>query len=481
MRLVRLGQQPSRVAEDIRAALASLGRGDHAVGGIALVGPRPLPTAKPVDAVVLMPHGVIIVLGVDLPDPAIKLEAPLAGQWKADGWPLVGRGSAAHPAASALSQASSICRQLRQTAPKSLPIGTIVAVGPFVETVEQPAADLTGTTRVLHPTPTTMLAATVSLASGDTPCTVDEVRALLRVLAPEVAQLGTEVLTAEGFADGPAEPGQDPLSAVTLTMPAVPAKPPAPAAQPRGPVTTETPPAPAPATPPAPPSTPPSAPAPATPSDAPPPKPIEVTAPVPKIRTPVAAPRNSRTVRWLPMAAIGLLAVIMVTAIVLATTRSGDSAQPAPSTAPRAQTVQGFQFLERASGTQQSCAEHAYGDLQASLQRAACTMMRRGSFETTVDGKPVAVSIAVVYFGDETAATAFKAVADTPGGGGVTDVATEAGKWSRTPQFAGAAYASAITGTAVRLVLTSWFDSASSASDPNLVEVAHLALSVQVS
>lgn len=88
MRLVRLGQQPSRVADDIRAALASLGRGNTVVGGVALVGVRPIPSVRSVDAVVVLPRGVVVVLGVDLPEPAMKLEAPLAGAWRADGWPL---------------------------------------------------------------------------------------------------------------------------------------------------------------------------------------------------------------------------------------------------------------------------------------------------------------------------------------------------------------------------------------------------------
>ena len=424
MRLVRLGQQPSRVAEDIRAALASLGRGDHVAGGIALIGPRPLPTAKPVDAVVLMPRGVILVFGVDLPGPAIRLEAPLADQWKTDGWPLVGPGSPANPAIRALAQASSLTRQLREAAPESLPIGTIVAVGPFVETVDQPAADLAGNTRVLHPTPTSMLAATVSLADGERPCAVAEVRALLPVLAPQAAQLATDVLIAEGFAEGPATP--PPMASSR-------------------------------------------------------PKPIEIIEPLPESQTPLVPAQNPRAVRWLPVAAISLLAVVVVTAIVFALTRSGDNAPGPPAAAPPFQTIQGLQFLERASGAEQRCADHAYGDLRTSLQRVACTMMRRGSFETSSGGRPVAVSIAVVYFGDETAASTFRTAADTPGGGGVTDVATETRKWTRTPQFAGAPHATSITGTAVRLVLATWFDGTSSASDPTLVQLAHLALSVQVS
>ena len=141
---------------------------------------------------------------------------------------------------------------------------------------------------------------------------------------------------------------------------------------------------------------------------------------------PFTQEKNSRTVRWLPLGAIGLLAALLVAAIVLATTSGGDEPQTAQASAtPASQAVQGYQFLPRAAASDQQCAAHAFGDVQASLQQTACTTMRRGSYETSVNGRPVAVSIAVVYFNDESAAGAFKKAADTAGGGGVTDLATE--------------------------------------------------------
>jgi hypothetical protein len=512
VRLVRLGPQPSRVAEDIRAALASLGRGNHVVGGIALVGPKPLLAAKPVDAFVLLPGGLLIVIGVDLPDPAMLLEAPLDGQWKADGWPLIGPDNAVNPAAGALALAESLRRQLRQKAPESLPIGTILAAGPFVEKVEQPPSDLAGGTRVLHPTPTSMLAATVSLTSATKPCTVDQARTLLGMLAPEASRLSAEVLTGEGFADQPAEP-ETPLATATVTVPLTPPNPsvssvPAVSSVSSvlAPSTSSVPPASASSVPPSTASSTPSSAPPASlsvpplgapaasptgPNMVPPPprpaalpKPIEVTAPVPKILIPIRPEKQTRIVRWLPMAAIGLLAVIVVAAIVLATTSGTDNASPPVSTpappTPVAQVVQGLQFSERAAATESQCANHAYGDVQVSLQQAACATMRRASFETSVSGRLVAVSIAVLYFGDEATATAFKRTADTPGSGGMTDLATETGKWPQPVQFAGSAYASAITGTAVRLVLAVWFDGTSSPTDPALTQVARSALSVQL-
>ena len=46
----------------------------------------------------MVPKGVVVVVGVDLPDPAVRLDAPLDGQWKADGWPLVREDGAVDPA-----------------------------------------------------------------------------------------------------------------------------------------------------------------------------------------------------------------------------------------------------------------------------------------------------------------------------------------------------------------------------------------------
>ncbi len=198
MRLVRLERQQSRVADDIRAALASLGRGSTVVGGIALIGVGTV-TDRPVEAVVLLPHGVIIVIGVDLPDPALRLEAPLGAEWKADGWPLVADDDAINPATEAL-DLSQVCEsRIAELVPGTAPVGTIVAVGPYVETVDQPASDLAGPVRVLHPTPTTMLAAAVSLATAHRPRSVDQVRALIRGLAPDAPDFSDEILLGEGF------------------------------------------------------------------------------------------------------------------------------------------------------------------------------------------------------------------------------------------------------------------------------------------
>ncbi|MEV0073531.1 hypothetical protein [Amycolatopsis sp. NPDC050768] len=767
MRLVRLGQQPSRVAEDVRAALASLGRGSTVIGGVALIGARPAGGERAVEAVVVLPKGVLIVIGVDLPDPALRLEAPLGGPWKADGWPLVHGDDAVNPATEALDLSAECERRIAELAPGSGPVGTIVAVGPYVETVDQPPADLSGPVRVLHPTPTTMLAATVSLATARSPRSLDQARALITALAPDAPGMSDEVLLGEGFVrytdDPPVPvpapvPAAAPVSASGVSKPAqrtritsvpppppvipttrpvphvaapslagVPAEAPAfpgastsvtsPAAVPEqaghlataptestaapgsstsaaspfptesssaavppateettgtdqdaaihladaptestaaptfpgtaaSPATGESATAPEQAIPladgptesTAPPSFPGAVPnGPSTsgggrggslesavtekmtsprqdgpkqsgqrpagqravpaprpvppgngngrPTGAPggkPPVPLGGNPPVapaggrssvsaggkaPAGQPPVAAggkpavagtnavaggkpavvgagpggtppapaarqgaaatatnaasppravssapsasgsvevpagggapPREkeqSRTVRWVPVAAIGLLAILLVTAIVVAATGSGgggeaapapsSSARPVPppaavSSAPAGSASPSLSFEPRASSSDQRCASHAFGDVQASLQQTSCSAVSRASYTALVDGRAAAVTMAVVQFPDAAQATHFKQVADTPGGGGILDVATETGKWpAPPPQFDSAAYASKLDGTGVRLVQVVWQSGPSTPDDPGLTRAAQRALAL---
>ncbi|MGW4402158.1 hypothetical protein ACWEHA_43230 [Amycolatopsis nivea] len=711
MRLVRLGQQPSRVAEDVRAALASLGRGSTVIGGVALVGARPTGD-RPVEAVVVLPSGVLVVIGVDLPDPALRLEAPLSGPWKADGWPLV-HGDDVNPATEALDLSQECERRIAELG--GGPVGTIVAVGPYVETVDQPPGDLAGPVRVLHPTPTTMLAATVSLATARHPRSVDQARALIAALAPDAPELSDEVLRGEGFVrfadDVPVPPGprspegsagagptsNGPVAAVgtagvsagaaglgaaaATSGPAAAAAKPDPARAAAGsgspgpgnsapgsarvdaagsnavapgttPSTAKTVPggtagpqtpagagdvrglpifpgapasgsagtttpkaaaspnnpsaAPKPAVPPVPkiiavrpprPEVPPieleslseaptesadppeapteKMPSPAKPQAAGPPRGAVPPVAPGTISPPRGAPQparpapaagtgagsrpgtgatatagpasgatgagtgttstpgsgtgtagagaaatatagaatsagtgagpnspagpgkpGSRTVKWVPIAAIVLLVVLVVSAIVVATSGGDETAAAPPvssappssvpspvassvkSSAPPAPTLT---FEPRASSADQKCASHAFGDVQASLQQTSCSAVRRASYTALVDGRPAAVTVAVVEFSDAGQADHLKQIADNPGGGGILDVATETGKWpSGPPQFDGAAYASKIDGKGVRIVQAVWQPGPSTADDPGLARAAKGALDLQL-
>lgn len=477
MRLVRLAPQPSRVAEDIRAALASLGRGSTVVGGIALAGVKPFGDERVVDAFVVLPRGILLIIGVDLPDPALKLQAPLEGPWQADGWPLVGSETEVNPATRALAMAKAVAVQLAEAYPDVPPLSTVIAVGPYVETVDQPAADLAGRTRVLHPTPTSMLAATISLATSPRAMTAEQARTVLKAVAANTPRLPDEMLLGEGFSEHVDEPTvvhPHPLISMSPTVPAEhPGKQRVAVAAAR-----------------------PAPPAPAPAPVAPKPKPQiqrqpEVRQPAPPPVAPPPPPRKPRPslVRWLPIGAIGMLAVLLIAAILVA---SGDSDTPPPSQAAPSGTkpvaspsssrpIESLQFMPQDAAADQKCASHAFGDVQASLGRTSCTAVKRGSFAANIDGRQAAATIGIIEFPDAQQAADFKAVADTPGGGGILDLATETGKWTgEAPKFDGAAYTSSLNGTAVRLVLVAWLPGPSTPDDPGLQRAAKAALDLPI-
>ncbi|MFD7653340.1 hypothetical protein ACFV4N_05110 [Actinosynnema sp. NPDC059797] len=217
MRLIRLGAEPSKVGADVRAALSTWGNGDAVLGGIALLGVRPPDCPRDLDAVVVLPRGVLVVVGVDLPDPAMRLEAPLNGQWRIDGWPLTRPDGATSPAAEALEASTAVARRIQDMRGEPLPVTTVVAVGPYVGQVVQPTVDLNRGVRVLHPKPTTLLAAARELATSDRPCSAEHAAKLVAVLAPTGPPPPRQHLLAEGFSDAAA----DLASASTMLLPKV--------------------------------------------------------------------------------------------------------------------------------------------------------------------------------------------------------------------------------------------------------------------
>jgi hypothetical protein len=206
VRLVRLGDAQSAVAADVKSALASWGGGDAVLGGVALAGYLPPGRSRPVDVVLLLANAVVVVAGVDLPDPAMRLDAPVAGQWKIDGWPLVGPDPTVNPAAEAVGGAEAVAEAVRDT---GLPVRLILAVGPYVGQVTQPQLDVDRGIRVLHPMPTTLLAAVRDVAAGAPALTAEQAGGLLIHLCPD-ERFTTPELVAEGFSLAKAAPAEPP-------------------------------------------------------------------------------------------------------------------------------------------------------------------------------------------------------------------------------------------------------------------------------
>lgn len=439
MRLLRIGDEPSRIGADVSAALTSWGRGDGVVGGFALVGAQPPGCAQPVDAVVVLPRGVLVVAGVDLPDPAMRLDAPLSGAWKTDGWPLVrpGDDGATNPAAEAIAASTAVSSLLQSNRAEPMPVSTVVAVGPYVEKVEQPTADLMRGVRILHPEPMTLLTATRELAVRERPCTIREVQVILATLAPDARMPSDEDLSAEGFASS-----SDMASASTTLIPRF------------------------------------------RDSDEP--------------KRPTKA-KSGGGVRWLPVAAVILIGILLLTGIIVAVASAGSDPAPAPTPTrvgakappstttgpakppkPASNATPGLSdsdFVAKGTVQDADCAADTTGDVQFWLQQHGCDRLLRARYVVTVDGKQAAVLLAVLSFPDSGTATAFKAVADTPGSGAVTDPAAQGKPWPEglKPNFDSAGYASQVNGASVLVAQTTWVQAQAKPNDQALAALAQRA------
>ncbi|MDA3648925.1 hypothetical protein LZ318_26130 [Saccharopolyspora indica] len=198
MRLVRLGADPAEVGADIRAAISAWGPGPSVLGGVAVFGCRPPGAPRPLDAVIVLPRGVVVVLGVDLPEPALKVEAPLRTPWTVDGWPMVRSEGAVNPGLEGLESAAALARSLQSRGLEPLPVAAVVVVGPYAGQVTQPTTDLHRGVRVVSPNTTAILAAARELATYERSCPAEPAQQLLRVL-DEDCRLSTADLVEEGF------------------------------------------------------------------------------------------------------------------------------------------------------------------------------------------------------------------------------------------------------------------------------------------
>ncbi|MFI6100288.1 hypothetical protein ACIA8G_32480 [Lentzea sp. NPDC051213] len=345
------------------------------------------------DAVVVLPKGVLVIVGVDLPDPAVKLEAPLGGQWKIDGWPLVSQDGAANPATEAVAAATAVAQRIQKMRAEPLPVSTVVAVGPFVSQVVQPTVDLNRGVRVVHPKPSTLLTAARELATSSVPCTADHAVKLCAILQTTGTPPDARMLLAEGFSDAVSP---DLASASTMLIPKISAKPAADAGK----------------------------------------------------RLPPSLPGG---LPWRYLAIGGVVALILV--VWLLALLPGDEkpadATPVPSTSqPTTVVVDGTTFVPKETKKDHDCAVQAFGDMKAWLIANECREILRATYETTVQGKQATVLVADLDVLDSSSATAFHKLVAAPGSGGVHGLD---GK-----PLENAAFASGVKGGHVQLAFVVW-------------------------
>jgi hypothetical protein len=418
MRLVRLGTEPTKVGADVRAALAAWGTGTEVLGGVAVFGWTPPDNARPLDAVLVLPRGVIVVVGVDLPEPALTLDAPLHTPWTVDGWPLVRTEGAANPGLDALESASGLASSLQSHGAEPLPVATILAIGPFVGQVTQPTNDLHRGVRVLHPSPASMLAAARELATYQHTCAAESAQQLLMVLDEQAGELNIAELAAEGFPDVLTP---DLASADTMLIGKV--------------------------------------------GDGP----DETAQPVH-----VSSGRGiSRRIKLIALGGVLLVVCAVIVALVVVSRPAATSAPPAQEPTTR---VDGVQFVQKDAVRDASCAQHSFGDVQASFAQQPCTGLTRVTFDTQVSGRRAAVAVSIVDMPDEPGAAKLREVLNTVGTGGIVDLVAEGRRWDGGPRsFGGSAQVIEQIGTRVRIVQTVWALGGSQPEDIGLRALAERA------
>jgi hypothetical protein len=347
----------------------------------------------PLDAIVVLPKGVLVIVGVDLPDPAVKLEAPLGGQWKIDGWPLVSQDGAPNPATEAVAAATAVAQRIQAMRAEPLPVSTVVAVGPFVSQVVQPTVDLNRGVRVLHPKPSTLLTAARELATSTVPCTADHAVKLLAILQTTGTPPDARSLLAEGFSDAVSP---DLASAHTMLIPK-----------------------------------------------------IQVRPLIQRKRLLHNLSQN-RTLAFL--CAVGIIAlVLLVWLMVLLSGGKDDAAGSTPApTVPQPTTVvvDGTAFVPKEAKKDKDCQAQAFGDVKAWLIANECGEILRATYETTVQDKPATVLVADLDLLDSPSAKALLSIVALPGSGGVHGP-------DGTP-LQNAAFASGVKGSHVQLAFVIW-------------------------
>jgi hypothetical protein len=198
---------------------------------------------------------------------------------------------------------------------------------------------------------------------------------------------------------------------------------------------------------------------------------------VPPGRKPRGPRKRSGRVWWLPMVALGMLAVLVVVGIAVAmSTTGGGRITPAANGKPAATpsvSAGGVSFSPEGATEATDCAGHAYGDVKVWLGQHPCVHLVRSVYQTTADGHPAAVALAVVTFSDQATATAFGTVANTTGTGGITNLVAEGSRWAGGPtSFDNAAYTVLVQDTSVRLTEVVWIGRTSSPTDPALAGLA---------
>lgn len=144
----------------------------------------------------------------------------------------------------------------------------------------------------------------------------------------------------------------------------------------------------------------------------------------------------------------------------------------AAATTASTQTISGSSYTLAAQREDTDCGSNAYGQVADFLVATPCAGLTRALFTTTVDGAPAVVSVSVVTMPDGASAADLQELADSSGTGNVSDLLRAGVQIDGGPsELVAAAYASELSGVAVRIVEVAWVDEGTE-GDESLLEAA---------
>jgi hypothetical protein len=159
-------------------------------------------------------------------------------------------------------------------------------------------------------------------------------------------------------------------------------------------------------------------------------------------------------------------------------TTAGSSASAAPSSASGPQVgyqqqIDGVAYTLQAVDVADTCHGHGYGKVGDSFDQTDCVGLSRGLYSAEVDGRAMVAAVSHVRMPDSASARALKALADTSGTGNVSDLLREGAGYVGAPDaLHDAEYASAVSGSVVTIVETSWVDPAAGGTAGDLNKAA---------
>jgi hypothetical protein len=145
------------------------------------------------------------------------------------------------------------------------------------------------------------------------------------------------------------------------------------------------------------------------------------------------------------------------------------------------QTVDGVDFTVQAVDDEDTCVGHAYGDTAGFFADNDCTGLSRALYSTEVGGQAVVVAVSRVRMGDAASARDLQSLTRADGTGNVSDLLREGVRYTGSPAELHAAreFASALSGTTVTIVETSWVDKNADGSSADLDHLADQAVALK--